>query len=112
AAPPPTAGPFQTNSVWVTDTPKRVLTVTERRGDAFKARLVKNDEYDREVNGEIKGNRLSWYAKDVRVIKGDNPGGDHHGTIMVDKDAGFKIDIVHGLGKVSGTFSLRLKSEK
>lgn len=106
------AGPFQTESVWVSDTPKRVLTVTERRGETFRARFAIGEDVDREVTGTIKGNRLSWYAKDVRVVKGDNPGGDNHGTIIIDKNEGFRIDFVHGLGKVSGTYSLRLKAEK
>ena len=61
-----------------------------------------------EIKGTIKGNVVSWLAKDVQVINGGT-GGDNTGTISKDV-AGDKIDFEwrQSNGK-SGTFTLRLK---
>ncbi len=59
--------------------------VIERKGEKFLARFVIGNNLDREVAGTVKDGKLSWLAKDVRVIKGE-PGGDNQATITRDKD--------------------------
>lgn len=97
------------NSVWVGDNPRKVLTITERNGEQFRGRFVIGGNIERDVTGVVKGDRLSWLAKDVRAIKGE-VGGDNFGTISMDGSTGDRIDFVYGLGKASGTFSLRLET--
>jgi hypothetical protein len=76
------ADPFQVKSVWVNDDNKMTLTVTERDGESFQAKWQIGDRINRIVNGTIKGNKVSWQAKDVRAVKG-GVGGDNYGTIAV-----------------------------
>jgi len=105
------AGPFQTKSVWVADSPRMVLTVTERKGDTFRAAFKIGDKIERNVSGTFKDGKLSWLAKDVRMVLG-GPGGDNHGTVASDL-AGDKIDFVwRGDNGASGTFTLRLVKGK
>ena len=98
--------PFQSNSVWVSpDKPDHVLIVIERKGEHFKARWVAGREI---TDGVVKGNKVAWYAKDVRQSKG-KVGGDNHGTISSDS-TGYKIDFVWRQDDgASGHFTLRLQ---
>ncbi len=95
------------NSVWVGDKFPHKLTITERNGETFQARFEVPNGFVREVKGEVKGNKLSWLAKDARAVKG-RAGGDNHGTIGRDEN-GDKIDFVWRDGDGSGTFTLRLQ---
>ncbi len=82
--PAPPADPFQPMSVWI-DGRGMTLTVTERKGEIFRARFVIGAGIIREVTGTVKDGKLSWLAKDVRVIKGA-AGDDNQATITSDKD--------------------------
>jgi hypothetical protein len=110
--PPAPAGPFQAKSVWVNDKTKIILTVTERKGETFRARFELGDRTEREVAGTVQDNKVSWLAKDVRVIRG-YAGGDNYGTIAADK-VGDMIDFIYRDDPVggSGSFTLRLKKGK
>ncbi len=101
------AGAIVVNSVWVGDNGPQKLTITERDGETFQARFEVPNGYVREVRGEVKGNKLSWFGKDARAVKG-RAGGDNHGTISRD-EKGDKIDFVWRDGGGSGTFTLRLQ---
>jgi hypothetical protein len=85
-----------------------IFTVRERNGDRFKARLEVATNI-REINGTISNGRISWLARDVKVVKG-HQGHDHTGTIQ-----GEEISLVYsGIGvpegaPVSGTVKLRLE---
>lgn len=82
-----TSDPLQTNSVWANEKDKKmVLTITERKGESFKA-LFSN----REVNGKIDGQSIFWLSKDVRALGKSGVGGDNYGILKKD-DLGFKID--------------------
>jgi hypothetical protein len=82
-----TSDPLQTNSVWANEKDKKmVLTITERKGESFKA-LFSN----REVNGKIEGQSIFWLSKDVRALGKNGVGGDNYGILKKD-DLGFKID--------------------
>lgn len=105
------ADSFQAKTVWVDDNPRTVLTVTERKGERFTATFEIGDKIERVVTGTIRDGKISWMAKDVRVIRG-SPGGDNHGTLGSDK-VGDKIDFVwRSDDGSSGTFSLRLGKHK
>jgi len=84
------------------------FTVRDRNGDRFKARLDTTTNI-REIYGTIKSGRISWLARDVKIIKG-HQGHDHTGTIQDDeislKYAG--IGVPEGT-PVSGTVKLRLE---
>jgi hypothetical protein len=86
-------GPFQVGSVWATTNSNMQLRVTERTEHRFRAifRVLGSDE-EREINGEINGNNVSWLARDTRVIRG-SAGSDNHGTIGRDEQ-GSKIGVV------------------
>ena len=75
------ADAIQPNSVWRDG--NKVLTILERKGDAFRARFDVGQGIVREVTGPIKDDKLSWLAKDVRAVRG-GPGGDNFGTIHGD----------------------------
>lgn len=105
------ADAFQVKTVWVGDNPRKALTVTERKGERFTAVFEIGDETDRVVTGTIRDGKISWMAKDVRVIRG-SAGGDNHGTLGSD-EVGDKIDFVwRNDNGSSGTFSLRLGEHK
>ena len=72
--------------------------------------MIGND-IDREVTGTVKDGKLSWLAKDVRVIKG-RAGDDNQATIRRDKD-GDLLDFTYSdKGHTLGEFVLRLKTGK
>ncbi len=103
--------PFLPNSVWMSDSPRRVLSVIDRKDKSFQARFELADDFVRDVTGTIKDGKLSWFAKDVRVIRGD-AGGDNYGTIMSD-GTGDRIDFVWRADDgTSGTYSLRLRKDR
>ena len=107
-APAPPADPFQANSVWVNDGKAMTLTVLERKGETFHARFVIGNSLERMVTGTVKDGKVSWLAKDVRVIKG-GPGADNQATITRDKD-GDLLNFTYGdKGRTIGAFVLRLK---
>lgn len=82
-----TSDPLQANSVWANEkNNKMVLTITERKGESFKALFEK-----REVNGKINGPSIFWLSKDVRALGKSGVGGDNYGILKKD-DLGFKID--------------------
>ncbi|MBX9585158.1 MAG: hypothetical protein K2X87_33035, partial [Gemmataceae bacterium] len=99
-------------SVWARDNPRGVLTVTERKGERFTATFEVGNDIERVVTGTIKDGKLSWLARDVRVVRGGGPGGDNHGTLGSD-ESGEKIDFVwRGDNGSTGTFTLRLRKGK
>lgn len=102
--------PFQPKSVWVGDA-GQVLTVTERRGESFRATFKIGQNIERDVSGSIQKEKLLWLAKNVRAVKG-REGGDNHGTIIAD-NASHKIDFVwrDESGK-TGNFTLRLSKPR
>lgn len=105
------ADPFRVKSVWVGETPRMALTVTERVGEKFKAKFEIGDKIEREVRGTIKDGKLSWLAKNVTVVRG-GVGGDNDGTLGRDK-IGDKIDFVwRGEKGANGMFTLRLSNGK
>ncbi len=109
--PTPLTDPFQLKSVWVNDGQAMTLTVMERKGEMFRARFVIGNNLDREVTGTVKDGKVSWLAKDVRVIKG-GAGLDNQATITSDKD-GDLLDFTFGdKGRIVGAFVLRLKTGK
>ncbi len=84
------------------------LTVLERKGETFHARFVIGNSLERMVTGTVKDGKVSWLAKDVRVIKG-GPGADNQATITRDKD-GDLLNFTYGdKGRTIGAFVLRLK---
>lgn len=97
---------FRVGSVWNGDFKSAdiKLTVLERSGDRFKAR-IESRRWVRELSGTASGNLVSWKAKDVRAVKG-GAGGDNQGTIVSD-DRGIRIDFTWRGGKSQGTFTLR-----
>jgi hypothetical protein len=100
--------PFQPKSIWFTDEPRRVLTVTQRKGAIFQARFEVGPSITRMITGTVKDGKVDWFAKDVRAIRG-KVGDDNHGTVTSD-DLGDKIDFVWGLhGKQKGQYTLRLR---
>ncbi len=101
------SGAIVKNSVWVGENGPQKLTITERNGEMFQARFEVVNGFVREVKGEVKGDKLSWLAKDVRAVKG-SAGGDNHGTIGRD-EKGDKIDFVWRSEGGSGTFTLRFR---
>jgi hypothetical protein len=102
-------GPFQPKSIWFSDKPRRVLTVTERKGAIFQATFEVGPSITRMIKGTVKDGKVDWFAKDVRAIRG-NVGDDNQGTITND-DLGDKIDFVWGLhGKQKGQYTLRLRN--
>jgi hypothetical protein len=102
--------PFQPKSVWVGDQ-GQVLTVTERRGEAFRANFKIGGNIERDVSGNIQKDKISWLAKNVRLIKG-RAGGDNHGTIVAE-NMNYKIDFVwRDESGASGTFTLRLSKPR
>jgi hypothetical protein len=106
----PPADSFQANSVWVSEALKLKLTVTERRGETFKANFEFSNGVVRKLSGKVKDGKVSWLAKDV-IASGD-PGGDNLGIIGSDKD-GDKIDFEWANTKgVNGTYSVRLSKGK
>ncbi len=109
------ASPFQPKSVWAADKPQNIMTVIERKGETFLATWNSVDGA-REVllTGAIKGDQVSWLAKDVRVVKGAAwNGSDQFGTITSDKDAD-KIDVVwrNAVSGKTGTFTLHRRKSK
>ena len=107
------ADPFQEKSVWASAAleVEHVLTVTERKGDTFKARFVGKDYWDRAVSGTIMDGKVVWLAKDVVAVKG-NQGLDNYGTLVTD-EKGERIDFVYKSGNdVKGMFTLRLQAKK
>ena len=102
---------FTAKSVWVNDAKQATFTVLERDGQRFRARFQIGDNTDREIVGEVKGDKVSWLAKNVRAARG-NRGGDNTGTFGKDGD-GPKIDFTwRSDAGGSGTFTLRLRPEK
>jgi|GEM_PF-1034061 serine/threonine protein kinase/formylglycine-generating enzyme required for sulfatase activity/WD40 repeat protein len=102
-------GLFQSDSVWsnVADKNEMILTVIERKGEIFRARFEIGSTIVREVKGTIKDDKVSWLAKDEKVITG-HPGGDNYGTIVGD-DGSAKIDFVWRMDNgSSGEFTLKL----
>ena len=93
--PPPNAGttrniatsdPFQTGSVWSGEERgyHQTLTILERSATTFRARFEIGTIIVREITGSVKGNRISWFGKDVHATKG-GPGGDDVGIVTSDK---------------------------
>lgn len=110
AAPPSltsvTKDPFQVKSVWIGDDGQE-LTVTERRGETFRATFKIGQNIERDVSGNIRNDKLSWLAKNVRVVKG-RAGGDNHGTVIAENTS-HKIDFVwRDENGATGNFTLRL----
>jgi hypothetical protein len=104
--PPPTpvGELFRVSTVWAGSTAgSRVrLTVKERKGERFVARLVIGTTIDREVNGVVKDDgTVSWIAAEVTDHKGGR-GEDTSGSI--DRDGGVPV-----LRLISETDSLELR---
>jgi len=88
-------------TVWESSS-SRVLTILERKGDAFRGRF-ENDKVVDEVSGTIKDNKISWLHKDAGPDPA-NPAGTF-GTVLDGKidftwrnekgDTG-KFALVHG----------------
>jgi hypothetical protein len=94
----------QSKTVWSND--KLTFTILERRGDWYRATFASSQSV-REVVGTVKGGKLSWLAKDVRVLKGQSPGGDNYGTIR-GEEIDFQFEHPSTKGP-RGTFTLKLK---
>ncbi len=101
---------------------KVTFTILERSGESFKARFEVDNSPNsvREIQGTIKGRKLTWLAKNVKPVKGSSgivPGGvasnsnqglDSSGTIngnrMVITNGYIEPD---GLTHVTGTMNLK-----
>jgi hypothetical protein len=83
---PKMADLIQPRTVWVGDgeNARLTLTITERRGETFRASFEVGSKIIREVSGTIKNGKLTWNARDVHVIKGTR-GGDNVGIVNGDK---------------------------
>lgn len=103
SAPAPDVDLLVEGSIWVSESPSRVFTILERKGESFKARFIQT-AFDREVAGIIKDGKISWLAKDVQASRGGK-GGDNEGTIHKDGT----IDFVADGGNVR--FTLKLKKD-
>ena len=110
---------FQPGSIWKGEQIRTVegnsrsfpisFVVREREGDKFKARLEVGPNV-REVNGSIRDGRISWLAKDVRLIEGGHQGHDHTGTIRGEEILLEYAGIGVPEGKpVSGTVKLQIE---
>ena len=112
-APKAKANPFREQSVWVGNDGEvtNVLTVTERKGDKFKARFLASSTVIRDVSGTITGGKIAWLGRDDIAVRG-SPGGDNFGTFATD-EMGERIDFdwAHPSG-AKGAFTLRLQAEK
>ncbi len=97
---PPRTDPFQVKSVWVNET--ITLSVVERKGEKFRAKLSVGDSVERDISGTVKDGKVTWLAKDVKTIKGDQ-GGDNYGTIQGDR---IDFEARHSNGKTTA-FTLR-----
>src|SRR5262245_58782358 len=71
------------DSVWVNEDMKLRLTILERKGESFRAKLVAGDAIERTFTGTIKGNKVAWLAKDVQATKG---GQGHDNTGIINGD--------------------------
>jgi hypothetical protein len=91
APPAPAAGPdlFQKGSIWkgvlhhARGNHPAVLTVLDREGETFRARLdLKNPDNIRVIKkGTIKNGAIRWSVKDVDVTAGRSPGQDVTGIV-------------------------------
>jgi hypothetical protein len=101
---------FKEMSVWTNE--KITLTVLKVNGETFGARFVmEGDNIDREIKGTIKDGKVSWLAKDVHALRG-NEGGDNFGTIATD-NIGPRIDFVRREKNGDyGSYTLRLSEGK
>jgi hypothetical protein len=80
---------FQVGTIWLGTGPqggKLRLRVEERAPRRFRAIFAINNDIVREVRGDVGDDRISWLARDVRVVKGapNNKGGDNLGTFHGD----------------------------
>jgi hypothetical protein len=102
--------PFLPKSVWMNEANNHILTVVERKGESFRALFQVGRNIERDVTGTINAGKVSWFAKDVRTIKG-HAGGDNHGTLALDK-VGYRIDFVwRDESGGTGNFTLRLATK-
>jgi hypothetical protein len=93
--------PFPAKSVWIDESSGLTLTVIERKGNTFRARLVVGEEVDRTLVGTVRDGKISWLAKEVKSAKGGQ-GGDNTGTIRGDQ-----IEFEYRSDAGSGTFTVR-----
>ncbi len=95
---------LQPGSVWKADQVNRTFTVMERTGERLRANFVVGND-TREIRGTIKDGQLSWLARDVRMIRGSDRGGDNVGKIL---DREIAMTWSRPGGPEHGTFKLRL----
>ncbi len=100
------ADAFTAGAVWVNHARRITLTVLERDGERFRARFQIAGAVDREVTGEVKGDSVSWLAKDARAFRG-SAGGDNSGVFGKDRN-GSKIDFTwRSANGAHGSYTLR-----
>lgn len=80
--PPGLGDLFQTNTTWVGGGLR--ITITERRGEHFAARLEAGESI-RLISGSVRGGTISWAAKDVTLVRGHGVGSDTTGVMHGDK---------------------------
>ena len=97
---------FQRGTVWHASLGGSVFTVTSRDSNSFQARFeAGNGSWLRHISGTISDDRLFWYRRDVKALRG-GPGGDNFGVIRGNE---IQVDFFDP-GKVgTGTFALRRK---
>ncbi len=76
---PPPADPFQPGTVWLAPENNTRLTVLERQGESFRARLDAGANVHN-IKGTIRKDRINWFAKDTKAIQGKQ-GFDNEGII-------------------------------
>jgi WD40 repeat protein len=108
--------PFRAGSVWVgaEGDKQMTLTVTERTGAFFKARLIAGDEVDRVLSGTVGGGKVKWAAKDVQGLKGGR-GLDNEGVFGRDENGTDRLDFTYrptGAAQPAGAFVLRIKTTR
>ena len=103
--PPSSTATFQPKTVWSDD--NLIFTVLERNGDVFQAKFQnKPGGMIREIKGTVKDGKVSWFPKDVKVIKGKQPGGENHGTFGSNNGVDTLEFVWRDDNGKSGTFTL------
>ncbi len=98
--------PFEAGSVWTDTEGNLKLVVLSRTGESFEARFNVGDRIERLVAGTVKGNEVSWLARNVTRVSG-TAGADNFGKLVRD-ESGDRIEFRwQDESQNSGVFELR-----
>lgn len=91
---------FPEQSVWIDDDNTLTLTVSDRKGETFRGKVVSGETVERIVRGTVKKGKVAWLAKGVQAARA-GPGGDNTGSI-----SGERINFESRTDTGNGTFTL------